>query len=181
MSKKLNDLSRTVSHALRHEPWLYELELDDEGFVAVDALVQALRQEPVWRDVTAGDVDEMIRTSSKQRHEIAGDRIRAIYGHSLPGKLHRTPGEPPELLFHGTAPAAVATIMQQGLRPMARQYVHLSVDRAMATAVGQRKASAPVILSVRALEAAQAGVRFYAGNDKVWLADEVPAAFIDEG
>ena len=26
-------LSRVVSHALRHEPWLYELELDEDGWV----------------------------------------------------------------------------------------------------------------------------------------------------
>lgn len=29
-------LSRLVSHALRHEPWIYELELDDEGWVPID-------------------------------------------------------------------------------------------------------------------------------------------------
>jgi putative RNA 2'-phosphotransferase len=28
--KDLTALSRTMSHALRHEPWLYELELDGE-------------------------------------------------------------------------------------------------------------------------------------------------------
>ncbi len=28
---KLDELSKVLSHALRHEPWLYELELDDEG------------------------------------------------------------------------------------------------------------------------------------------------------
>lgn len=38
-------LSKTVSHALRHEPWLYELELDDEGWVAVSQLLESLRSE----------------------------------------------------------------------------------------------------------------------------------------
>jgi len=28
-------LSKTVAHALRHEPWLYELELDEEGWTPV--------------------------------------------------------------------------------------------------------------------------------------------------
>lgn len=36
------DLSRAVSHALRHEPWLYELELDDEGWVPVDQVLAAV-------------------------------------------------------------------------------------------------------------------------------------------
>jgi len=33
-----DELSRIVSHALRHEPWVYELELDEEGWVQMDAL-----------------------------------------------------------------------------------------------------------------------------------------------
>ena len=37
MSGDWADLSEAVSHALRHEPWLYELELDDAGWAPVDA------------------------------------------------------------------------------------------------------------------------------------------------
>ncbi len=32
-------LSKTIAHALRHAPWLYELELDGEGWVPLDSLV----------------------------------------------------------------------------------------------------------------------------------------------
>ena len=43
---------------------------------------------------------------------------------------------------------------------------------------GGRKAKSPIILTVRARDAWAAGVAFYAGNDKVWLADHVPPAFL---
>lgn len=172
------ELSRTVSHALRHEPWLYELELDEQGWVPVDVLVQALRTERRWSTVTADDVAAMVATSSKQRHEIRDGRIRALYGHSLPGLIARVPGVPPEQLFHGTSPAAAAVVLREGLRPMARQYVHLSTDTTMARSVGSRKAATPTLLVVRALDAHEDGVAFYLGNDKVWLADQVPAAYI---
>lgn len=43
MQAGLSELSRVVSHALRHEPWLYELELDDAGWVSVDELLTAAR------------------------------------------------------------------------------------------------------------------------------------------
>ncbi|WP_196776849.1 RNA 2'-phosphotransferase [Haloechinothrix halophila] len=36
-------LSKVVSYALRHAPWLYELELDAEGWAPVDQLLDALR------------------------------------------------------------------------------------------------------------------------------------------
>jgi hypothetical protein len=49
VSDDWTELSKAVSHALRHEPWLYELELDDAGWTPVDALVNALSQEPRWR------------------------------------------------------------------------------------------------------------------------------------
>ncbi|MBY0323485.1 MAG: RNA 2'-phosphotransferase [Reyranella sp.] len=179
MARDLNKLSRVMSHALRHEPWLYELELDDEGWTDVEALLVALRAEsPSWSTLGERDLLDVIGSSPKQRHEMAAGRIRAIYGHSLPGKLHRTPAEPPTMLFHGTSREAAAQILKAGLMPMGRQYVHLSVEQAMADAVGGRKTGSPVILTVRAHDAWAAGVAFYAGNDKVWLADHVPPAFV---
>jgi len=61
---------------------------------------------------------------------------------------------------------------------MGRQYVHLSVDVATAVQVGERKSSAPVVLRVRARAASKQDVRFWRGNEMVWLADVVPAEFI---
>lgn len=173
-------LSKAVSHALRHEPWLYELELDDDGWVSTAALLAALRQEfPAWQNLTEHDLAEMIRLSSKQRHELVDGGIRALYGHSVPGKLRKESIAPPDRLFHGTAPAFLTAIRRDGLLPMGRQYVHLSVDQETAIAVGKRKSSEPVILVVRSHEAWKAGVKFYMGNDKVWLADRVPPVFIE--
>jgi putative RNA 2'-phosphotransferase len=172
-------LSKTMSHALRHEPWVYELELDEQGAVAIDELLASLREERrEWCALTADDVANMMARSDKQRFELLDGRIRAFYGHSIPGKLMRTPAAPPEILFHGTSPGIVPKIATTGLRPMRRQYVHLSADRETATAVGRRKASAPVILEVLAQKASQAGERFYIGNEMVWLADGVSPQFI---
>ena len=85
MAKSLDNLSRAVSHALRHEPWLYELELDEQGWADADALLEALRNESVdWQSLSRTDLAEMIRTSSKQRHEIVNGHIR-----------ENSPGSPP--------------------------------------------------------------------------------------
>lgn len=179
MVEDLSNLSRAVSHALRHEPWLYELELDDEGWASVESILVALRKErPEWTDLWEADLIRMIEGSSKRRHEVKDGRIRALYGHSIAGKLKRTPATPPDVLYHGTAPDVVPLIKGSGLLPMGRQYVHLSVDEATAVEVGRRKARKPTILRVLAAEAHAKGIRFYEGNEKVWLADHVPPEFI---
>jgi putative RNA 2'-phosphotransferase len=172
-------ISKTISHALRHEPWVYELELDEDGWVAVQVLLDALREvNPLWESLTDADLAEVIASSDKQRHEMRDGKIRALYGHSIAGKLIKAPAAPPDVLYHGTARRAVPLISRDGLRPMSRQYVHLSADRDIAQQVGLRKDRQPVIGVVRASEASQKGVRFFRGNDRVWLADAVPAEFI---
>ena len=176
-----SELSRAMSHALRHEPWMYELELDDEGWTPVEALIAALRQSgPEWEAVSRATIEEVIVASDKQRHELVGDRIRALYGHSVPGKLKREAHAPPQVLLHGTSPEAVELIRSEGLKPMGRQYVHLSVDPGTAVTVARRKSATPVMLKIDAAEAYARGVVFYAGNDKVWLADAIPRDFITE-
>lgn len=84
------------------------------------------------------------------------------------------------MLHHGTSPAAAAVVLEEGLRPMGRQHVHLSTDTAMARSVGARKASPPILLVVRAREAHDAGVALSVGDDRAWLADAVPAAFLSD-
>ena len=49
-------LSTVISRALRHELWLYEIDIDDDGWADVNALAAVLGQEsPPWRNVTHRD------------------------------------------------------------------------------------------------------------------------------
>ena len=173
------ELSHVVSHALRHEPWLYELELEPEGWVTINQLLDALQAERTeWRHLSAADLASMIKQSTKPRHEIKDGKIRAVYGHSVPGRVIYQPRVPYAVLYHGTAPGTARAVLEDGLRPMGRQYVHLSVDTDMAVRVGSRKDSVPVVLVVNTANACRAGVKFYPASDIVWLADYVPAAYL---
>ena len=40
----LEKLSKEISYALRHAPWEYELELDEEGFVPIEQRIHALNE-----------------------------------------------------------------------------------------------------------------------------------------
>jgi putative RNA 2'-phosphotransferase len=174
-----SELSKIISHALRHEPWLYELELDSEGWVSVELLMKSLHGEkPEWNNLEMQDLENMIFGSDKKRHEIHKGYIRALYGHSLSHKLSKEIGIPPDVLYHGTHEGVINFIESEGLKPMNRQYVHLSVDIDTALNVGKRKSKQPVLLTIKSNEAHSSGVKFYKGNSCVWLADNIPPEFI---
>jgi putative RNA 2'-phosphotransferase len=179
LRQDLVQLSKTISHALRHAPAQYGLTLDSEGWVATQDLLASLHQKrSAWRDLRESDLEEMMAQSEKQRFEMCDGKIRAFYGHSIADKVVRTPTMPPAILYHGTTPQAARSIRASGLKPMNRQYVHLSADRETALQVALRRTHQPVILQVSALEAYKAGIAFYLGNDMVWLADAIPPEFI---
>jgi putative RNA 2'-phosphotransferase len=62
---------------------------------------------------------------------------------------------------------------------MGRQYVHLSPDRETAIRVGSRHAADPIVITVRATEAHQAGIAFYRPVAAVYMAEPIPPAFLD--
>lgn len=132
---KLTELSKEISYALRHAPWEYELEMDEEGWVPVEQLLDALHKEEKWRNISENDLVIMIQKSEKKRHEIFSGKIKAHYGHSIPMKIAKEEKVPPEVLYHGTARRFLNSIREKGLLPKGRQYVHLSQDVETAHAV----------------------------------------------
>ena len=173
-------LSKTMSHALRHKPERLGLTLDPEGFVDADLLAERITQTGKFdRKVTSEDFKYIIATAEKQRFELRGNSIRAMYGHSVNTIVKQTPARPPEKLYHGTAHKFVDAIRAEGLKPMNRQYVHCSPTPEWAELVGSRRDSKPVFLVVHARAAHAAGVPFYTCNDQVWLSGPIPPEFID--
>ena len=172
-------LSKEISYALRHSPWEYELELDSEGFVPVEQLVTAINEGGNYdRPIVVSDLEHIIEISDKKRHEIKAGKIRALYGHSVSMHISKDAIIPPSVLYHGTTHKALDSILNTGLKPMGRQYVHLSVDTDTAVQVGKRRDNIPVILVIDAKKASSDGVTFYKGNDKVILADYIPQNYI---
>jgi putative RNA 2'-phosphotransferase len=171
-------LSRIIAHALRHHPERYGLELDEDGWVPLEVLVIGLARDAQWSDLSTDDIHAMMAAAGKQRYEILDGQIRAVYGHSLSSKIKHPVATPPDHLYHGTAPGAAAKIRREGLKPMRRQYVHLSTDTATAAMVAGRRTANPVIITVRAREAHGDGIVFHICNPQVWLAEKVGAAYL---
>ena len=173
-----NDLrikvSRYVSYLLRHNP--EDLEMDDEGFIELDQLVSKLRRR--FPTVDRKLLIEIVELSERRRFEIVGEKIRALYGHTIDVHVHLKEDTEVELLYHGTTPEAVEQILENGLQPMRRRGVHLSPTEEIAHEVGKRRTNNPVILVVDAAEARSHGIRFYRATDKVYVCKYVPTKYI---
>lgn len=182
MKPDLTQLSRTLSYALRHKPHEFDLVPDEMGWVLLDDMIAALKKrDKIWEWIDEQIVHQVLQQSDKKRFEIHAGSIRAVYGHSLSNQRIRfDPTLPPEFLYHGTTENAARLIHEHGLQPMQRQYVHLSEDIETAVLVGKRRCRHPVILTIAALRAHNAGIQFYHANEKIWLADPVPSEYLVE-
>lgn len=172
-------LSKKMSYALRHAPWEYELEMDENGWVLINQVLYSLQEEKRWKSINEKDIYHVVETSDKSRFEILDGKVRALYGHSIPDKILKDADEPPEVLYHGTSGKVVSMIMKDGLQPRGRQYVHMSVGVEMAIQVGKRRDIKPTLLKINAKKAWNDGVAFYKGNSNVWLADCVDPKYIE--
>lgn len=174
-----NALSKVISHALRHAPNDYNIRLDKDGWIDINILVEALKSKyDEFSSLSESDIYEMINSSRKKRHEVNDKKIRAIYGHSVDIDINYINKKPPDKLYHGTANATAKVILKEGLKPMKRQYVHLSSTFADAVQVGRRKDKIPAILEINAYLAFNSGVNFYLADNNIWLSKFIPAEFI---
>ncbi|MGM0500741.1 MAG: RNA 2'-phosphotransferase, partial [Bacillota bacterium] len=65
-----------------------------------------------------------------------------------------------------------------GLKPMGRNYVHLSVGIKEAKKVARRRTNQPVIFKIKALKAFQEGNNFYKTAEDIYLTDQLSANFL---
>jgi len=176
----ISQLSKIVSHALRHEPTYYGVSLDDEGWVEITNLVDAIKiKVKEFANLTSDDIYCMVKMANKKRHEIRNTKIRAIYGHSTKVVVQYYLTKPPHLLYHGTQKETIPLIIANGLRSMNRLYVHLSSNTDTALTVARRKGDDSAIVTIKAVEAFNNGINFYFADDNIWLADYIPLKFIE--
>lgn len=140
----MNELRRTskkLSYILRHDPEKFGITLDSEGWASIEEIERK-------GGIKRGDIYGVVENQKKIRFEIKEGKIRVLYGHSFI-EIPYTPVEPPSVLFHGTTRENALKILEEGLKPMGRHYVHLSVSKEDAYKVGLRRTKKPVIIKIR--------------------------------
>lgn len=160
-----------MAFVLRHQPSSVGIILTVDGWVQLPVLAAALQ-------VTVHQLMEVVNTDSKQRFTVSTGRIRAAQGHSLLVEMNFPASTPPEALWHGTVASAYPSIMEEGLLPMGRQFVHLSASQATAETVARRRAGEVVLLEIAAHKFVEAGYQLVQSENGVWLTKHIPALFI---
>lgn len=179
MTSSIKDNKKTskfLSLVLRHDPAKIGLTLDDQGWANIAEL---LEKAPIHLGLSRDVLDDVVANNEKKRFRISADgtRIRASQGHSVRIDLNLKPAVPPDVLYHGTATRFLESIMEEGLKPGARNHVHLSLDLETANRVGQRHGK-PVVLIVDAKRMAADGFEFFLSDNTVWLTVRVPANYL---
>ena len=174
----ISKLSKILSLVLRHSPEAYNITLDNEGWADIDILIEAISlHHQEFSAITRESILEVVNSSDKKRHEVNGDRIRALYGHSFENIIKKDIVSPPTILYHGTIYENYLKIKDTGIKKMQRQYVHLSENIEQAKIVAYRRTHEPIILEVKAKEAYNNGINFYKEGN-VWLSEDIPYVFI---
>jgi putative RNA 2'-phosphotransferase len=171
-------ISKFLSLILRHSPETIHVNMDKNGWVDINELIDNAHK---YKNMYLNNdlIKTIVETNDKQRYMLSDDgkRIRANQGHSITVDLELESKVPPGILYHGTASRFLDSIMKEGLKPMRRQYVHLSLTEEIALTVGKRHGK-PIILYINTKNMYEEGYKFFASENKIWLVKEVPVKYI---
>lgn len=177
-AKTLTSTSKFLSYVLRHAPESIGIELDSDGWVSVDRLIEASVGK--GNHLSLELLLKVVASSDKKRFTLSedGSLIRAAQGHTTNTvSVAHESKTPPAVLYHGTATRFLESILKQGLIAGARHHVHLSGDIETAREVGRRYGK-PVILIVDAQRMSLDGHEFFQADNGVWLAASVGVEYL---
>jgi len=157
MRKRIK-ISKFLSYILRHNPYQFGLQLDKYGFADLDQVLKVVKKK---FPLNKSQLEELVYTDKQARFQIKEGRIRACYGHSINVQPLSDTGNIPPTLYHGTSRKNLNSILKEGLKPMKRKFVHLSLTVEDAKRVGKRKDFLPVILKIDTEKAKREGIKFW--------------------
>ena len=125
-------------------------------------------------------MNAMALTDVKGRYQIDGDRIRATYGHSLDLDLDLPTDNIPPALYYPAAEEEADMILEDGLKPTDRRFVHLSKTYQDAATAGQFRGGAGLILQIDTKAAGDDGLVIKRAGKTVFLCETVKPDFLSK-
>jgi len=176
LPRQLESLARMLAYMLGHHPDEFGLVLTEDGFIPFKELHQALGREPGWGFVRRHHLDQVISLMQPPAFAVEGQRIRCLQPGLLP---RRRPGlAPPPLLYLAISPKVHERVWQEGLKATAGRELLLARTPDTALKLGKRRAPTPVLVTIQAQAAAQAGLSFTGYGEELFLAAGLPREFL---
>ncbi len=171
---QLKDLAKIIDYILLRRPDEFGLFPEDDGSLPVKELLWALHEEPGWSYVRPSHLKELVYSGIPVNFSLHETAIRP----NSPSLFVLAPSIPPLLLFHGARRQAYPAIFKHGVRPGGRAYVALATTEEMALRIGSRRDAEPVLLTVHAARAHEAGHQFVRCGGLLYLVKEIPPLFV---
>ena len=178
--REVNTLGRLMAGILRHFPEKFDLDMDINGWVNVDDMVDALRKrrQDLRRWLRAWHIGAIADTDDKGRYQVRGDAVRATYAHSVEIELDLPSDDIPDVLYYPSAQDQVEVLLGHGIKPGSRRHVHLSKTITSAGEAGRVHHRRPAILEVDCVRAQADGFQIFHAGTTVYLAEEVGSTYL---
>lgn len=179
-------LSKVLALILRHKPSAFGIHLARNGFTVetIDIIAHRIGKKK-GIPFEADHIRAIVMFDPKGRFEIKNNRIRAVYGHSIDVDLGFEPVKhPPELIYHATPIENRKNIMDYGILPQHRRFVHLSLNRNDAIEVARKHINENtydkrvVLFEVSTSKLKELGVKLYRPAKLVFIASHIPPGAI---
>ncbi len=177
-NKNMKQISKILSLALRHKPYVLGIDLDKNGWADVQFLLTQIDKK-MNLTLSFEELCEVVSKNDKQRFSFNEDKtlIRANQGHSIQVDVELEECVPPNTLYHGTATKYEQAIDNIGLISKNRLHVHLSADLETAKKVGKRHGEL-LVYQVDCKKMKEENYIFYLSKNNVWLTPEVPRIYL---
>ena len=179
--EEIENLGRTTAGILRHFADKYGLPIDERGWVDLEHYVKSLRnRQKRFHWLRQYHMQALEATDPKGRYQIEDGYIRATYGHSLDVDLDLPTEDIPEELFIPTTEKEAELLLESGIRPSDRTYVHLSGTYKSAVEAGAVRSESPVILKVDAEKALEEGETIMKAGTEVYITKEIKPEYLEK-
>lgn len=169
--KSIRILGKLLSYILGRKPDEYGLIPNENGFVRIRHLLQALHEEEGFGYVREIDILELLKQGEQAPVEIDGAWIRATDREKL--TCIEPCFHPPKLLFTAVRRKTYAHVLAQGILPTMYPSVWLVSTLETAERFGKRIDPKPVVISVNTRMAIDAGGKFQTMG-ALYLSSQIP-------
>ncbi len=179
--REIDSLGKVLAGMLRHFPERYGVRLDEHGWIGIQEIVNPIRiQRRHFEWLTPHHIEAMAKTDQKQRYQVNEHReIRARYGHTIPVNMDDLPTEGiPDKLYYQTTPEEKEFIMEAGISPSDKTWIHLSKTYRQAYISGLFHVDEPEVIEINVPALVESGMPVYMATDEIFLVSLVPEEFI---